>query len=753
MLTYEEIMKTDLSQLTTAADKWDAMAGEFKKLEDRYKNQVQNVSLDGTWTGQASLYSRPNFATTHNQYVAAQTEAKAVASLLREAHTQFVDLKAKVVSAREDAIKAGMKVSDTGTATFDFSKVSASAANAMRHDPDFHDVESSWSQHIAQAVSAMDEADQWMKTALDAVGADANPLDGTPNGFNAKANGNVEYYEAEAMVQLANKINDGKKLTPQELAKAEELFRDHANNKVFTQTLLQELGPDGAMKFTRHVDDWALSDKDHKSDYAAIERGFADSLATATTVPGKVADMPPGSEKYKAWLDSADGKFYKDWMAGMQDTGTHNYGDNLRPLHGYQILTTLMQKADVPYDDQYLNAMGDQMIAAERADKSKSLFDTWGADYKGITPDPIDALMGVMSKNPDASTFFFDPADKDGADHLKYLVGSGHDARHWPSHFVSGGYATEHLDLPNPRAGLGSALEAAATGHPPLGVNQDPYPVPGHTQAQARVMDAIIKNLDGGTSTTVQADLRDPVAKALAEYTPDTHAILSGSGGGYFDHRVDGSWTDANGKAHLATLPKELVQVMRGLSDDPNAYSDLNKTELRYIDQQLHQIPQGATGFDRSVPLSHAGSVLGTYTAIREDVLNDTRVSEYSKADWKAKMAYHFIGGALTPLYLTAGETTIAVGDSLQRGVDTITYEWDNAMRAKADSKANEDIANSFMNADTQMHTIVGTWGNERYDTKTPEGQEKVDGLFNEIMGGHTAGLTMARGYLTDTTN
>ncbi|MEU5435286.1 hypothetical protein AB0G73_18170 [Streptomyces sp. NPDC020719] len=753
MLTYEEIMKTDLSQLTTAADKWDAMAGEFKKLEDRYKNQVQNVSLDGTWTGQASLYSRPNFATTHNQYVAAQTEAKAVASLLREAHTQFVDLKAKVVSAREDAIKAGMKVSDTGTATFDFSKVTAQAAQQMRKDPDFRDVESSWSQHIQQAVSAMDDADQGVKIALEAVGADPGPFSGTPNGFNGKAVGDVEHYEADAAIQLANKVNDGKKLTPQELAEAEALFRDKAHDKVFTQTLLASLGPDGAIKFTRHVDDWALSDKDHKSDYAAIERGFADSLATATTVPGKVADMPPGSEKYKAWLDSADGKFYKDWMAGMDNAGVHNYGSNSQPLHGYQILTTLMQKAGTPYDDQYLNDLGDHMIAAEKAQKH-GLFDTWGAEYKGITPDPIDALMGVMSKNPDASTYFFDPANKDGADHLQYLVGQGHGSREWPSHAIATGVSgPENVPIPNPRAGLGSALEAAATGHPPLGVNQDPYPVPGHTQAQARVMDAIIKNLDGGTSTTVQADLRDPVAKALAEYTPDTHEILGGSGGGFVDHLADGSWTGPDGKAHLATPPDKLVQVMRGLSDDPNAYADLNKTELRYIDQQLHQIPPGATGYDRSVPLSHAGSVLGTYTAIREDVLNDTRSAEYTKADWKAKMAYHFIGGALTPLYLTAGETTIAFGDSLQRGVDTLTYQWDNAMRAQADSKANQGISDSFMQADTQMKTIVGNWGSERYNTSTPEGQTQVNGFITDIMHGHTDGLTMARGYLTDTTN
>lgn len=752
MLTYELIMKTDFSQLTTAATKWDDMAGELKKLEERYKTQVQNVSLDGTWTGQASLFSRPNFAATHTQYVAAQTEAKAVASLLRDAHAQFVDLKKRVESARDDAVKAGMKVSETGAATFDYSKVSAAEADSVRHDPGLRTTENSWSQHIAQAVTAMNDADQGVKIALEAVGADTDVFDETGNGFNAKASGDVEYYEAKAMIPLAEKIKDGDKLSPEELAEAESLFRDNGHDKVFTQTLLQSLGPDGTVEFTRHVDDWARSDKDHKGDYAVLERDFANSLATATTVPGKVADMPPGSVKYNEWLNSPDGKFYKEWTQGWEKTGVDSgYGTNGRPLHGYQVLTTLMQKADVPYDDQYLNALGDQMIAAEK--KDKSVFVSWGAEHKGITPDPIDALLGVMSKNPDAATFFFDPADKGGADHLKYLVGHGDGSRHWPVRTIATGYGTADFDLPNPRAGLGAALEAGATGHPPLGPNQDPWPVPSHSPAEARVMDAIIKNLDQGTSTSIPADLRAPVAKALAEYTPDTHEILGGSGGGYVTHMVDGSWTDPDGKAHLATSPEKLVHLLRGLSEEPAAYGDLNKTELRYIDQQLHQMPDGATGYSRSVPLSHAGSVLGTYTAIREDLLNDDRVGAYSKADWKAKVAYHVIGGALTPLYVTTGGTTITVGDSMQRGVDVLTWQWANAMKAQADAKANAGISDAFFQADTQMKTLVQTWGGERFNTTTPEGQTQVNGFITEIMHGHTDGLTMARGYLTDTAN
>ncbi|MFI1154866.1 hypothetical protein [Streptomyces sp. NPDC020817] len=38
-------------------------------------------------------------------------------------------------------------------------------------------------------------------------------------------------------------------------------------------------------------------------------------------------------------------------------------------------------------------------------------------------------------------------------------------------------------------------------------------------------------------------------------------------------------------------------------------------------------------------------------SSTREDVINDGRMAGYSEADWKSKLAYHVIGGAVTPMY------------------------------------------------------------------------------------------------------
>ncbi|MCF3183120.1 hypothetical protein IPZ70_24730 [Streptomyces polychromogenes] len=188
MLTYQEIMTTDLGILTTAAGKWESMAAELGKVEERYGDTVQQITLGQNWLGISVEEAHTKFATTRREYKSAQTEAKAVAKLLRDAHAGFADLKKNVESARDDAVAAGMAVSTAGRATFDFTRVQDPAeARAVRHDPDLKSVEESWTSHIAAAVRSVDEFDKAVRQELESVVADGNILDGTIGGFNASA--------------------------------------------------------------------------------------------------------------------------------------------------------------------------------------------------------------------------------------------------------------------------------------------------------------------------------------------------------------------------------------------------------------------------------------------------------------------------------------------------------------------------------------------------------------------------------------
>ncbi|MFD7558256.1 hypothetical protein ACFV9E_27395 [Streptomyces sp. NPDC059835] len=498
MLTYYEVMTTDLSLLTAAADKWESMAGEIKKVEDRYGDSVQKITMGQNWTGISAGVAHTNFAATRYEYSAAQIQAKAIAGLLRDAHGQFTDLKNRLETARDKAIAAGMIVSEQGNVAFDYAKLTPSERSAYQHDPDgkaeVQKAVTQWQQHLDDCVKAVSEADQGVKIALDAVGVDSNKdafgkgNDETYNGFNAGAQNDIEVYEARNAEDIATRINSGGNVSAADYAELDRSFRDNAGNRAFSQTFLSGIGPGGTITLTDKLNDRALhSDKKNSDRYQNLQKGLANTLAGATEVPGKVSDAPPGSKKFKEWLAGPDGKFYREFTDGLDKAGVAATGEKYNPLYGYQSFVNLMQHADTAFDDQFLYDLGDDLISAEK--KHPGMFIQYGAGHDGIETDAIDGLLGVMSKNPDAATAFFDAkgngpdGDKVTNDHLHYLAGRGNGTREWPHNEVLG-YQVTTLDHPTSRVGLGLALEAAATGHTPLGPKQDPWPEMPHTDAQ-----------------------------------------------------------------------------------------------------------------------------------------------------------------------------------------------------------------------------------------------------------------------------
>lgn len=202
MLNYYEVMTTDLGLLTTAAGKWDEMATELGKVETRYGDSVQKLALRGeSWNGISSGTAHVRFESTRYEYAAAQVQAKAIASLLREAHEKFTDLRKKLESARADAVAAGMTVSEQGHVAFDWGKLTPGERSAWHHDPDgqktIGEAVAKWQHHIDDRVKAFDEVDQSVKTALGRAVTDSNKdflsggADESLNGFNAYASGDL----------------------------------------------------------------------------------------------------------------------------------------------------------------------------------------------------------------------------------------------------------------------------------------------------------------------------------------------------------------------------------------------------------------------------------------------------------------------------------------------------------------------------------------------------------------------------------
>ncbi|MER5988617.1 hypothetical protein [Streptomyces sp. NPDC001787] len=181
-------MSTDLSKLTAAADKWGEMAVRFKTIEEQYKRDVHGVSRGESWAGLSADAADYRFTVTLKELRGAQKEAKAVASILRDAHTQLVDLRSRVEAVRADAVKDGMRVSDQGDIAFDTELLSQSARTAYVHDPSYqesaHAKAAEWADRLGQAVKAITDTDDGIGLALAAAVLDSDVLDGTFNGFN-----------------------------------------------------------------------------------------------------------------------------------------------------------------------------------------------------------------------------------------------------------------------------------------------------------------------------------------------------------------------------------------------------------------------------------------------------------------------------------------------------------------------------------------------------------------------------------------
>lgn len=473
MPTYHEIMSADLSALTTAADRWDGMAGEFEKQETAYRRHVYGISLGAGWAGMSAEAAHGRFGVTLREFQYAQTEAKAIASLLRDAHAQFVELKGRLKSARQEAEAAGMRVTDRGRVGLD----PRDAKAGERHASAAHAESAvrSWQDRVDRAVQAVADADAGVRLALTAAVVDSDPLVGG-RGFNGRALGDVERYEALSAEGPLERLGRGGRLSPRELTELDRLFRDNSGDAAFSRTLLDDLGARGTIRLTNALNDVIHGGSSHggagrPGAYTAIESGLANSLATATR--------------------DTDSSWYRHWRTAMRHAGPRHYasdvqGERLDKAVGYQSLVTLMRQGH-GYAPRMLEDLTDDMVAAEKREpgiwRLKGQYsgrrDGWFAN------DPVDGALGIMSRDPSTAAHYL---SSDA--HMKYLMRE----RDWnvTLHGHDGPKATTYEAVPDgdDRTGFGAALKAATTGI-------DPSDTHAHYAAHTSRNEAVLKSTLG----------------------------------------------------------------------------------------------------------------------------------------------------------------------------------------------------------------------------------------------------------------
>ncbi|MFI6458824.1 hypothetical protein [Streptomyces sp. NPDC050538] len=659
-------MTTDLTALTTAAERWDGMAGEFEKQETAYRREVHGISMGASWTGLSADAANARFDTTLKEFQYAQTEAKAIAALLRDAHDRFVEVRGRVVAARWDAVRAGMRVSDSGL---------VSRSSDQPDTPGAPQAVQEWQDRITKAVRDVTDADTGVRVALAGVVVDSELLAGG-RGFNGRAKGDVEQYEAEETERYLEKLGRGGELTGAQLAELERSFRDNSEDEGFSRMVLDDLGLAGTLKLTNE-----LNDRIHVQGgagagaYSAIETGLANTLATATK--------------------DTKSKWYGKWRTEMRRVGVEHYATDAQGLHldkavGYQSLVTLMQKGH-GYAPGMVEDLTDDMIAAEK--KHPGIWRVKGT-YAGapggwFANDPVDGMLGIMSRDPaEAARYLHSDA------HMKYLMKE----RDWnvtlnDEGVSKGGRYVPRLDGDD-RAGFGAALQAGATGI-------DPADPAGVRVGDRATNDAVFKSAltylaDSGDE--FPPSLRKPMANVLVNHGGTVHAAMS---------EVD--------VGHSPVDQHQLFEVAKQVSKDEGAYGVLNGGMNQSLVSDIHHDRSNSPG-----SLMRAGRTVGFLEEARVQAAGDPKVAEFETKP--------FFDKAISYIPVVSGD--------VQTGFDYVTDEWLADEQRRLDEKQANANVQAYRKRNGQLMALAEEWekihhadGDSYFDPKAEVNKSAREGI------------------------
>ncbi|MFD8425988.1 hypothetical protein ACFV1R_00060 [Streptomyces coelicoflavus] len=716
MLTYQDVMTIRLGPLTTAAVSWEQMADGFEDLGDFYRDSVQVVASDGGWVGVSADTAETRFSATRKQFSAAAVEARAVGGILLDIYAQFTERIQAVRNLVESAKEADMHIDAKGQAHLDTSKTKDRGSGGALGGAERAMLEASWTSAVAAAVQAVDDADQGAKLALrDAAGIKNffeemfDTARGTSHDFNADAVGDIEVVEARAANKYADQILAGEKPDdPEEWAR---LMRDNSDDAKFSQTVLNHLGPEGTIKITNQLNTFAYdSDTGNKQHYLGSEQGLANALATATQNPKS--------------------KFYKDFHAGLKEAGMERYEWQGEKVRGYQSLVTLMQHGE-GYSARFMHDLGDDLIAVEKADKGNDNWDLPKAFVASrdewFANDPLDGLLGVMSKDPEASATFLDPESdpnpddgkSEGNDRLEYLtrkrdwdVVDGHPIMrnpHDPDSMWGDPLRGSDIEDAQGRAGFGAALVAATTGIDP---NNSGGGFVQHSEANNRVFENALKHLSA-EGNDFPPSLRTPMAMVMGNYGDEVHATTSAQ------------------LESLSPLDRgEVLEVSKQISRDRFAYLTLQDSINREI---VHDINTGVGGPEET--WRKAGHTVGFLEEARYQGLAVDADDARSRAAWEAKMDYHTWGGVVN--FIPYG------GDAAQRGVDVLTSRWLEDETAIIDAGQAYDNTQSSLDQERRVAALAEIW---RDANPNDLNGESTDVTISKINGTVNDGNSTARG-------
>ncbi|MEU1896104.1 DUF6571 family protein [Streptomyces pristinaespiralis] len=702
MPTFEQLLNAKLGPLDTAVTEWTEMITKLTQLQTDAK-AMKTKSDKATWKGENASVTKEFVTKTAKEFNDAVTEAESVRDLLKDAHALLKTAQSDLKAAYENP-PPGITVYPDGVLshTVHPDRRSKDSTEPLATEAQFDHYRRKL-EGILQRAAEADELCAWGLRAL---------IKNHPNDFGSTDLGGVadakrmraeEKQQAENGREAAKLYARWEHLDDKERERLLQLAEGGKDSPAFAEQLMTNLSYRGreeqeAVLLLAGGLESGGRDGQVSSTDARLYKALSGTLATATG-PDSAIGSPGGVTS--AWTDklittARDGNGLPNRHPGQLPGGAA----------GLNALTTLMaadvgdktydpkaepgtpgsdprakDKDDPRFDAAFLTEVGDTIREWETTtdDPYEGVYKNW----QGTQEDPMKGLMNAMSRNPAASTAYFDP---NTGDNLKYFL----EDRDWPGNSVESKMPDE-LVKTSARAEFGAALEAATTGREP-GAPLAQAPA-RHDGAQSAIFENTIEHYGKetkGDQGNMPAALRTSMGYMIGDYSGDVHEILGKNLNGHSTYN------------DLDLDRGDLVRVLRATSEDGEAFGVIHRSQATLIGEGLHDFP--ADSYRKSDPELHAwvkqsSSVLGHLDGVRADVIYDLGQAEKDANSWDKMMRYHALGAPVTGIPL--------VGDSIQRMVDIGTAQYLGEENAKVDKQVREDLVKHFDYGQKEMDSLL----------------------------------------------
>lgn len=578
------------------------------------------------------------------EYQAAAGEARRIAQLLADAHTEFDKYQKLLHDLVDEARRTKYQLSDKGVEDVDPRQDSPTASGtpglAEERQAGLDSMVSRLKNILLQATAA-DEA------CAAGLNKDANGADN--HGFNTKSYTTLDDVEVDQASALMKK--DGR-LTDAEFAQLRKLLAANKNDPEFSHDFAVRVGAEGTLeKYNQLLNPppGTTLSKTELSELKTFQRDLGTTIGTAT----RSDDGHP---------DAGITKFQKDLLAlGSKEFNANPTDSNSSSFNGYQVASSLMSNGK--WDKGFLQEYGNALITAEKngANVGQNPDAYWsgsgtrslGSTNMGVL-DPMAGFMDALGHNPEASTDFLTSSttfDGEKVDHLDYLMKD----RHWPE---GAGYTG---DAKNPTGynNLGHAIESATTGH-----SYDaeiPNPLPKHSQEQADLTSQIIHSVSEDPKLAHDG-MKDSLGRMSAEYMPDINYALANK-----EEKIDDLYPmgDSARAAIGENAERDATRFLYTVGQDPDGYAAINYGQTQYTSSLIDYHLQHPDAYDLSPGekvqkiSTTSAEVEGIIGSARQDAVIHERVA--SDAVFNERLA-------------SAGEWAKAgVGIGIGAGTATIT--------------------------------------------------------------------------------